>query len=297
MKLIRYKIEKFRSIDKTEWIDVDDVTALIGTNESGKTNALLPLWKLSPANGGEIDLVADLPRAQYKDYRSEKRKPVFIYAEYELTEDESTQLANITSKTASDFSRIIVLKDFDGNLFFEYPRLKESKVTSEELDELLSSSIAAIESQKLKSQAEEQRKNEAINLLSKIASSNTEEVLTIEYLSDSMSKIQAILQNKVSTSASHGLLETIYQQLKDWEAELKSPSLTQNDELKAEIVKLMPKYVYYSNYGNLDSRIYLPTVINELNRKDLTEKEAAKVRTIKTLFDFVRLNPQEILEL
>ena len=36
------------------WIEVDNVTSLIGTNESGKTNLLLPLWKLNPAKDGEV---------------------------------------------------------------------------------------------------------------------------------------------------------------------------------------------------------------------------------------------------
>ena len=59
----------------------------------------------------------------------------------------------------------------------------------------------------------------------------------------------------------------------------------------------MPSFVYYSNYGNLDSEIYLPHVIENLERDDLGGREEAKARTLKVLFDFVRLKPQEILEL
>jgi predicted ATP-dependent endonuclease of OLD family len=51
MKLVRFRVTNFRSVEDSGWIDVDDVTALIGTNESGKTNVLLPLWKLNPAKG------------------------------------------------------------------------------------------------------------------------------------------------------------------------------------------------------------------------------------------------------
>ena len=59
----------------------------------------------------------------------------------------------------------------------------------------------------------------------------------------------------------------------------------------------IPHFVYYSNYGNLDSEIYLPTVINDMNRTDLTGTTAAKVRTLRILFSFINLKPQEILEL
>jgi len=42
----------------------------------------------------------------------------------------------------------------------------------------------------------------------------------------------------------------------------------------------MPSFVYYSNYGNLDSEIYLPHVIENLKRKGLGTKEEAKARTL-----------------
>ena len=46
MKLTRFRVTNFRSVKDSGWVDIDDVTALIGVNESGKTNLLLPLWKL-----------------------------------------------------------------------------------------------------------------------------------------------------------------------------------------------------------------------------------------------------------
>ena len=59
----------------------------------------------------------------------------------------------------------------------------------------------------------------------------------------------------------------------------------------------LPKFVFYSTYGNLDSEIYLPHVIQNLVRNDLGAREQAKARTLKVLFEFVKLKPEEILEL
>lgn len=61
----------------------------------------------------------------------------------------------------------------------------------------------------------------------------------------------------------------------------------------------IPKFVYYSNYGNLSSKIYLPHVIKWLKGEKITgiTENEEQVRTLRVLFDFVRLNPQEILEL
>ena len=50
MQVLAFRVRNFRSVEDSGWVNIDRVTALIGTNESGKTNLLLPLWKLNPAN-------------------------------------------------------------------------------------------------------------------------------------------------------------------------------------------------------------------------------------------------------
>lgn len=43
MKLLRYRVENFRSVENSGWIDCDNVTTLVSINESGKSNLLLAL--------------------------------------------------------------------------------------------------------------------------------------------------------------------------------------------------------------------------------------------------------------
>jgi hypothetical protein len=45
----------------------------------------------------------------------------------------------------------------------------------------------------------------------------------------------------------------------------------------------MPSFVYYTNYGDLESEIYLPNVIDNLAREDLGAKEQAKVSSARKL--------------
>lgn len=61
MKLKQFRVSVFRSVIDSGWINCDDVTTLVGINESGKSNILLALWKLHPVIGGEIDILHDLP--------------------------------------------------------------------------------------------------------------------------------------------------------------------------------------------------------------------------------------------
>jgi len=95
MKLLRFRVTGFRSVSDSGWIDTSDITALIGENESGKTNLLTPLWKLNPANDEPINLLADSPRTRYNEIRGLPTKPIFIEADFELPDVLVRQLIQV----------------------------------------------------------------------------------------------------------------------------------------------------------------------------------------------------------
>ena len=72
-----------------------------------------------------------------------------------------------------------------------------------------------------------------------------------------------------------------------------------HDDLQKAIIEAMPQFVYYSNYGNLSSKIYLPHAITWLNGGNVSgiERNEEQIRTIRILFKFLKLDPKEIQEL
>jgi recombinational DNA repair ATPase RecF len=84
MQLLRFRVTNFRSVVDSGWIEADRVTAFIGINESGKTNLLLPLWKLNPARDGEIVPTSDYPKTNYAAVRENPSAFIFIRAEFHL---------------------------------------------------------------------------------------------------------------------------------------------------------------------------------------------------------------------
>lgn len=84
MLLTKFRVTEFRSVQDSGWIDAEQITALIGTNESGKTNIMLPLWKLNPAAEGLIDLQDDLHRDKYHICCNTPHKTIYIRAKYVL---------------------------------------------------------------------------------------------------------------------------------------------------------------------------------------------------------------------
>lgn len=224
MKLKRYCVTNFRSVKESGWIECDDVTTLVGINESGKSNLLLALWKLNPARDGNIDILHDMPVSKLSTYRQTPEKIKFISAEFEIDKESSDQIFSITKCRFEEQSKIIVSRYYDGSYKFEFP---------DGYQKMFDESIL-IDSE----QDPEVQKQEKKDLFD-------EEKL--------------------------------------------------NDAIKNEL----PKFVYYSNYGNLSSKIYLPNVIKWLNGKTVQgiEVNEDQVRTLRVLFDFVDLNPEEILEL
>ncbi|MEU5669647.1 AAA family ATPase [Micromonospora sp. NPDC047753] len=62
MKLVKAQVTYYRSIaDSEEFRVEDDVTCLVGKNESGKTNALQALFRLKPIENKAFDKVVDFP--------------------------------------------------------------------------------------------------------------------------------------------------------------------------------------------------------------------------------------------
>ncbi|KKM74256.1 hypothetical protein LCGC14_1402180, partial [marine sediment metagenome] len=65
IKLNEFRIRNFRCIDDSDWIKVEDITALVGINESGKTAILNALRTLNPGSGiTDIQKVRDFPRSR-----------------------------------------------------------------------------------------------------------------------------------------------------------------------------------------------------------------------------------------
>ena len=215
MKLKRYIVFDFRSVKNSGWVDCDDVTTLVGVNESGKSNMLLALWKLNPVRDGEIDILHDMPVDKLGELRNHAENTKFITAEFIL---ESKDINILSGKY--DFK-----DNFNEN---NVPTLEVSRFYDGKYTMLLNKK--SIDEYSLLDKANENKETEV--------------------------------------------------------------------DLGKDLLSMMPKFVYYSNYGNLSSRIYLPHAVEWLKGNSVSgiEKNDEQIRTIRILFDFVNLSPEEILE-
>lgn len=299
MLLTEFQVENFRSIDKSEWIDIEDVTALIGTNESGKTNLLCALWKLNPASkDGDINLLTDAPRKLYSQLRASNKDTVFIRTEFLLNDEESQHVSNLRKRPPNEVKKVSVSRKYDGRYYVSFPDEKSPTLNADIFQKFIDERIKNIqELQLLKSENEEKRDNfsDAFNQLKELFESSVINKVLIDKASLVLSNLRD--EKEPKTSELTKTLNETETFLRDHSTEIDKPS---DDELANStryIVDNLPTFVYYSNYGNLDSEIYLPHVIENMSRTDLGAKESAKVKTLKVLFDYVKLEPQDILDL
>jgi len=297
--LTGFQVEHFRSIDKSEWIDVEDVTALIGTNESGKTNLLCALWKLNPASkDGDINLLTDAPRKLYSQLRASNKDTVFIRTEFLLNDEESQHVSNLRKRPPNEVKKVSVSRKYDGRYYVSFPDEKSPTLNAGIFQEFIEERIKNIqELQLLKSENEEKRDNfsDVFNQLKDLFESSVINKVLIDNASLILSNLRD--EKEPKTSELTKTLNETESFLKDHSTEIDRPSDDELANSRLYIVNNLPTFVYYSNYGNLDSEIYLPHVIENMSRTDLGAKESAKVKTLKVLFDYVKLEPQDILDL
>lgn len=296
MKLIKYQVTNFRSVDQSDWIDAGDVTALIGVNESGKTNLLLPLWKLNPARDGELQPTSDYPKRIFGEIRANPGRYCFITADFD-TEGLRPRLTAATGVSDEQLGVVRVSRYYDGEYQIEFPDYA-AKTTIPAADvkltfQRLLSELDGAEALK----QEESLKTALLEEVRLMAESVIQDWVAKDVESSSQALRKHLPEQPAKTSTLVPRLSQILEVMDDWLRQLQVLAPNEVDGVQQLVLNELPKFVYYSNYGNLDSEIYLPHVVQNLARTDLGAKEAAKARTLRVLFSFVRLQAKEILEL
>ena len=193
MKLKLFRVQNFRSFLDSGWVSCQDITAIAGVNEAGKSNLLKALWKLKPAFQSDNKIShTDLPRDRFNEIMDGEQMPVFISARFKLEPRDLSMLKKYFP-TVKPFDTCIVSRTLCGKYIVEVP---------------------------------------------------------------------------VSVPDEHKI------------------------KLHNFIVRIMPGFIYYSNYGNLDSNIYLPQMLAKFNRSGVNALSTSKRRTIKLLLMYVGITPE-----
>lgn len=90
MRLKAFRVQNYRSIVDSGWVEVDDIAVIVGKNESGKTSLLRALLKFKPFKPEPYSLDREWPRGKRKD-----RSVAFevVTARFQFSNEERAKLA------------------------------------------------------------------------------------------------------------------------------------------------------------------------------------------------------------
>jgi AAA15 family ATPase/GTPase len=96
MKLTQAQVQNFRCVDDSGEFTIDEnITCLVGKNESGKTTLLTALYRLNPMfDGAKFDRQKEYPRRYLSDYaeRHEGEDPTVITTWWTLEQNDKSQI-------------------------------------------------------------------------------------------------------------------------------------------------------------------------------------------------------------
>lgn len=291
MKLTRFRVKNYKVIDDTEMVPVDDrVTALVGKNEAGKTGILRALWKSKNVAGKKFDKLLDYPRDRYAKERKDTQEVASL--EFELSPEEADALsgqfpADFKAKPKSVVFTTFYKGEDDtfGEVTFDDKLEAKCQVDS-------SSARAAI--QKALDAIAKQPSSET-DPVSKSASASFEQMQAASFLWDP-SVVQALTSFHAAMTAWLGADESrktvATNERKSLDAML-TKAKQGDPSIKARkwVTDNMPAFIYFADYGQLETRIHLP----QYQQRKSTPDE--KTRTQTALFEWSHLDPAEILQL
>ncbi len=295
IKAISFKVQNFRNIDDSGWIPLERVTAFVGRNESGKTALLKALHKFNPATPEPYNPQREFPRDRFtSDYENGADWPV-CSVKFQADELLKSQISEILEgKQVPEI--IVCTRYYDGNFTVEFePDIESGAIETTELIQEVEKFAGKVRRLEAPSPEEEDTTQALRTDLAGWASGWKEKIAIIEDLrsQEGITLLSTIRQEieQYAKPITADIIESLLSIIDPLLSKAKSAS---PKELMTEMVKeRLPVFIYFDNYGILDSAIYLPEFLNELSRNP----NNPRVRTINAMFKHVNLTAKEIHDL
>lgn len=295
LKATRFRVENFRNIDDSGWIPLETVTAFVGRNESGKTTLLKALHKFNPATPEPYNPQREFPRDRYtREFRNGADWPVCSVA-FEIGEPLLQEIEAILDGSAPP-QEAICTRFYDGSLdiYFE-PAVHNAPIEPAPLIDALKTFASA--ARRLEAPAPEQE-DQTKKLRTDLATwASTWQEKCGSHVDLRNQGGATLLSNLRTESDKHATPQTA-----DMVEALQSvidPALAEAKKIPVvdQITKLLkarlPVLIYFDDYGVLDSAIYLPHFLRDLEGAP----DDPRTRTINAMYKHVGLTAQEISDL
>lgn len=131
MRLSKVRVTNYKSVLDSNWFTVDDLTCLVGKNESGKTALLESLEKLNSVDSKRTDFnLTEYPRMHWSEYEESGKVAIALTTEWRLDDEEIEFINRSTPEPVLKSNVIRIIKNYENKLDWEIPLDYEKAVQS-----------------------------------------------------------------------------------------------------------------------------------------------------------------------
>jgi energy-coupling factor transporter ATP-binding protein EcfA2 len=295
LKAVRYRVQHFRNIDDSGWIPLERVTAFVGRNESGKTALLKSLHKFNPATPEPYNAQREFPRDLFtREFRNPADWPACSVA-FEIGEPLRGEIQTLLGGDAAP-KEAICTRYYDQHLKIEFePAIANRIVAPGPVVEALKAFASTARRLPTPSPEKEDQTQKLRAELATWASGWQEQLNPYTDLRDKKAvPLLSKLRNESNERANPetaSMVETLLTVIDPALTEAQKPNPA--NQVKKLIETRLPVFIYFENYGVLDSAIYLPRFLEDLQQKP----NDPPIRTVNAMFKHVGLTAQEITDL
>jgi len=293
MRLEKFRVQNYKKVQDTDWINCRDLTAFVGKNEAGKSAIFRGLSKLNPSDGEKYDGLKEFPRRRYTDEFESRDWPV-ASGLFVLEEEDRAKLIEICP-ALKNAKKITVTRYYSWNIDTEFD--PKPKVPSNQRKQLIEC-IQNAKEQTEKLTVPDGKGDDFGNIKTAMISAfdSFERTLNNKPVDEPPTKAeidQAI--NAIATHANEEWQKKLLDPLKKPFSVLSEQVsiLSRLADTKKWVEENLPKFVYFDRYDILDSAIYIPTFLDELH----DQRKGPKHRVTLCLFKHVGLDLQSMMSL
>ena len=300
MKATSFRVTNFRNVDDSDWVSLEKVTAFVGRNESGKTSLLKALHKFNPATPEPYDAQREFPRDRYtRDYvagqSSGAQWPVCSVT-FVISDEVRARISELLEEDATCPETAILTRHYDGRLSFEYtPEVCDKPLAPDSVLAALKTFASGARRLPALDQTEEEDVAKKRTRLAKWASGWREDLKSrTDLRGDSGTELLTKLNESLEELSDPDTADMVEQVQSAIEPILDmAGDDTLSNRINAIVERSIPVFIYFENYGVLDSAVWLSRFLEDRGR----DPNDSRVRTVSAMFKHVGLDPNTIEEL
>lgn len=284
MILKAFRIQMYKCIIDSGWVEISPLTVLVGKNESGKTGLLKALHKFNPFNPEPYLMEREWPRGRRQERDDSE---VVCTARFELTEEEVYELSILTNQRVPE-NTLEVTRDYAGRFEVLFPSdLFSNRLHPNEIDAVcdslpkLQEPVGEAFLKKAKECLEEIRRLAYEGRFNDITKLETAHIQALE-------EACTLREHSLEQHNEQLYISQYAAKLKEITDKLSSVPSAQRSTHEY-VVNRIPTFIYMSDYNIFSGTAQLDQVKRRKEKNQLTEED----KTLLTMMDLSGLDLED----